>query len=83
MIFIIQCNRNNALREIKEVRKLNGIECKLRGKRVEKGYNQEYMADLLNIQRETYSIKENNNTFRQNEIDIILKLFNCKYEDLF
>lgn len=57
---------------------------KLRGKRVEKGYTQKQFAEKLNISLPSYRLKEVGKIeFRMNEINLILKLLDCKYEDIF
>lgn len=60
------------------------MELKLRGKRVEFGLNQKQMAEKLGITQNSYSRKElGKATFTLEEVKIILKLFNCKFEDIF
>lgn len=60
------------------------MELKLRGKRVEHGYNQVQMAEKLGITQNSYSQKElGKKEFTLREIKIIIKLFNCKFEDIF
>lgn len=57
---------------------------KLKGKRVEKGYTQEKMAELLKMEQATYARKENEkSTFNIDEANRILRILNCKYEDIF
>lgn len=57
---------------------------KLRGKRVEYGYSQQAMAKLLGISTNAYNLKETGKReFRMGEIDLLLELLNCKYEDIF
>lgn len=57
---------------------------KLKGKRVEKGYKQKDMAEMLNIALATYNHKENGTaTFTFNEILKILEILDCKFEDIF
>ena len=57
---------------------------KLRGKRVEKGYSQEELAKLLEISTNAYNLKEcGKREFRMSEINQLLKLLDCKYEDIF
>jgi DNA-binding XRE family transcriptional regulator len=57
---------------------------KLRGKRVEKGYSQQELAKLLEISTNAYNLKERGiREFRVREINMLLKLLECKYEDIF
>ena len=57
---------------------------KLRGKRVEHGYTQEQFAKLVGISLPSYRLKECGHIeFRMSEINTILKLLNCTYEDIF
>ena len=57
---------------------------KLRGKRVEKGFTQEELAKLLNISLRAYNSKEQGKIeFRMREINELLKILECKYEDIF
>lgn len=57
---------------------------KLRGKRVEKGLTQKELADLLKISLPSYRLKEVGKIeFRMNEINLLLKILDCKYEDIF
>lgn len=57
---------------------------KLKGKRVEKGYTQIDMSKLLGIEKATYTRKENGKApFRLDEIYKILKILDCKFEDIF
>ncbi len=49
-----------------------------------KGYSQRYMAKRLKISETAYSLKETLKTeFTLREINIMLDLFNCKFEELF
>lgn len=60
------------------------LQLKLRAKRVEHGMNQKAMAEKLNITTNSYSRKERGVCeFTYTEIITILKLFNCKFEDVF
>lgn len=60
------------------------LQLKLRAKRVEHGMNQKDMAEKLNITANSYSRKERGVCeFTYTEIITILKLFNCKFEDVF
>lgn len=60
------------------------LQLKLKAKRVENGMNQEEMAKALNISRNSYNLKEaGHRDFTYSEIIIILKLFNCRFEDVF
>lgn len=57
---------------------------KLRGKRVEKGFTQEEMAEKIGISTNAYNLKEQGKReFRVREINILLKLLECTYEDIF
>ncbi len=57
---------------------------KLKGKRVEKGLTQKKMAELLNIETATYTRKEKGiRQFRLDEINKILEILQCKFEDIF
>lgn len=57
---------------------------KLRGKRVEKGYRQKDLAKLLHISTNAYNLKESGKReFRMSEINMLLELLECKYEDIF
>lgn len=57
---------------------------KLKGKRVEKGYNQEEMAKLLGMATSTYNLKENGKLeFSMTECIEIMKLLDSKFEDIF
>lgn len=57
---------------------------KLRGKRVEKGYSQESLAKELNLSTNAYNLKETGKReFKMREINLLLKLLDCTYEDIF
>ena len=57
---------------------------KLRGKRVEKGYSQQELAKLLELSTNAYNLKERGiREFKVREINMLLKLLDCKYEDIF
>lgn len=57
---------------------------KLRGKRVEKGYSQAELAKLLEISTNAYQLKESGiREFKVHEINMLLKLLDCKYEEIF
>lgn len=57
---------------------------KLRGKRVEKGYSQHQLAQLLHISTNAYNLKEiGKREFKMSEINQLLELLDCKYEDIF
>ena len=57
---------------------------KLRGKRVEKGFTQEEIAKKVGISTNAYNLKEQGKReFRVREINILLKLLECTYEDIF
>lgn len=60
------------------------VQLKLKGKRVEKGYTQQEFAKLLGISTNSYNLKElGKREFCVSEINLILKLLNCNYEDIF
>lgn len=57
---------------------------KLKGKRVEKGFTQEELAKKLGISTNAYNLKElGKREFRTSEINTLLRLLECKYEDIF
>lgn len=57
---------------------------KLKGKRVEHGYSQQEIAKELGISTNAYNLKElGKREFRMSEINLLLKLLDCKYEDIF
>lgn len=57
---------------------------KLRGKRVAKGYTQEELAKKLGISIFGYNCKETGKTeFKMSEINILLELLECTYEEIF
>lgn len=57
---------------------------KLRGKRVEKGYTQPEMAAKLGLSYNAYGLKERGyREFTMSEINLLLKILDCKYEDIF
>ena len=57
---------------------------KLRGKRVEKGLTQKELAKLIGISLPSYRLKETGEIeFRMNEINLLLSILDCKYEDIF
>lgn len=57
---------------------------KLKGKRTELGYTQEQMAKMIGISTSRYVLKENGKTkFYLEEINKILSILDCKYEDIF
>ena len=57
---------------------------KLRGKRVEKGYSQYQLAQLLHISTNAYNLKEiGKREFKMSEINQLLELLDCKYEEIF
>lgn len=57
---------------------------KLKGKRVEHGYTQDEFADLIGISLTTYQLKERGvREFTMSEINTILKLLDCTYEEIF
>ena len=57
---------------------------KLRGKRVEKGYSQHQLAQLLHLSTNAYNLKEiGKREFKMSEINQLLELLDCKYEDIF
>lgn len=57
---------------------------KLKGKRVEKGLTQDDISRLINMERATYVRKENGKAkFNLDEINKILDVLDCKFEDIF
>ena len=57
---------------------------KLRGKRVEKGLTQKELAKLIGISLTAYRLKEVGEIeFRTKEINLLLSILDCKYEDIF
>lgn len=57
---------------------------KLRGKRVEKGLTQMEVAKALHLSTNAYNLKENGKVqFRMNEINLLLDLLECTYEEIF
>ncbi len=57
---------------------------KLRGKRVENGYSQRDMAKMLNLSTNAYNLKEiGKREFKMSEINLLLELLNCNYEEIF
>lgn len=57
---------------------------KLRGKRVEKGLTQKELAKLINVSLPSYRLKEVGKIeFRMKEINLLLEILDCKYEDIF
>lgn len=57
---------------------------KLIGKRNEKGFTQEKMANLLGISKNNYNLKENGKLdFNLMEVKKILEILNSSYEDIF
>jgi len=57
---------------------------KLKGKRTEKGYSQRKIAKVLGISANAYNQKENGAyPFKLDEIYKLLKILECKFEDIF
>lgn len=57
---------------------------KLKAKRVEKGLNQSDLASQINMSLSTYSTKESGKReFSMNECIAIMKILDCKFEDIF
>ena len=57
---------------------------KLKEKRIEKGYTQNDIAKKIGILGTSYCDKENGiKRFHQNEIEIIMSVLECTYEELF
>ena len=57
---------------------------KLIGKRNEKGISQQKMANLLGISKNNYYLKEKGKLdFNLVEVQKILKILNCEYNDIF
>ena len=52
--------------------------------RVEKGLTQEAISKLLNMEKATYTRKENGvSQFRLDEVKRLLEILDCKFEDIF
>ena len=47
------------------------------------GYTNADMAEILGISRVTYENKKRNGKFSRPQIEVLLQLFNCKFEYLF
>lgn len=57
---------------------------KLVGKRNEKGFSQEKMAEMLGISKNNYNLKENGKLdFNLVEVKNILRILNCTYDEIF
>lgn len=57
---------------------------KIRGKRNELKLSQEDISKQLGISLKTYCLKENGKSdFTLEEVMILLKIFDCKFEDIF
>jgi transcriptional regulator with XRE-family HTH domain len=57
---------------------------RLKLKRIERGMNQQEVAEELGIDRSSYAFKEGGfRSFKEFEITKILKLFDCTYDELF
>ena len=57
---------------------------KLKGKRVEKGLNQNDIAKMLNMATSTYNMKENGiREFTMTECIEIMKILECSFEEIF
>lgn len=57
---------------------------KLKGKRVEKGFNQTQLANKLGINLSTYCQKENGKVdFTLTEIQDLMYYLDCDFEDIF
>lgn len=57
---------------------------KLKGIRAERGLTQEKMSELVDMERATYTRKENGHAkFYVDEVNRILDVLDCKYEDIF
>lgn len=57
---------------------------KLVGKRNEKGFSQEKMAEMLGISKNNYNLKENGKLdFNLVEVKNILKILDCSYDEIF
>jgi DNA-binding XRE family transcriptional regulator len=76
------CQQDNATSKLKKG--VNILLLKLRGKRVEKGYSQEALAKELDLSTNAYNLKETGKReFKMREINLLLKLLDCTYEDIF
>jgi len=57
---------------------------KLKGARVENGYNQTEMAEKLDMTVDSYNKKENGKyEFKHSEINLILEILGKDYDELF
>ena len=57
---------------------------KLVGKRNEKKYTQQKMADMIGISKNNYNLKENGKLdFSLVEVKKILNILNCSYDEIF
>jgi DNA-binding XRE family transcriptional regulator len=57
---------------------------KLKLKRIERGLNQQQVADELGIHLSSYCLKETGlRSFKEFEITKALRLFDCTYDELF
>lgn len=57
---------------------------KLKGKRAEKGITQKEISKMLNMAIATYNLKENGTReFSMSECIKIMKILDCKFEDIF
>lgn len=79
----LYCQQDNATKQIKRKGDVKVL-LKLRGKRVEYGYTQAEFAKAIGISLYAYQLKERGKVeFRMGEINSILKLLNCTYEEIF
>lgn len=75
------CQQDNATRKMKGD---ENVLLKLRGKRVAAGYTQLQLAKAIGISLYAYQMKERGKVdFRMSEINLILKLLDCTYEEIF
>ena len=77
------CQQDNATNKNKR-KEMEIVLLKLRGKRVEAGYTQAELAQKIGLSLTTYRLKEcGDREFTMSEINSILKLLNCTYEEIF
>ena len=77
------CQQDNATKQIKRKGDVKVL-LKLRGKRVEAGYTQAELAKKIGLSLTTYRLKEcGEREFTMSEINSILILLNCTYEEIF
>lgn len=55
----------------------------LNAEQARRRHSDEYVAQLLKITRQNYLQKKQTGKFKMEEIRVLLKLYNCKFEYLF